>query len=81
MAAKPVCLVCEVEMERGFMTDLGSHSMISLPRWCPGEPTSSFWSGEVKRSERDNGLKVIAFRCPECEALRLYAPAEASPAD
>ena len=76
MAAKPVCLVCEKEMEPGFLTDLGHANTIQMPRWCPGQPQASFWSGEVKRSQRNEGFKVIAYRCPECEALRLYAPSE-----
>lgn len=76
MAAKPVCLVCEVEMVRGFMTDLGDADTVNLPRWCEGDPQSPFWAGEAKRSQRKAGLKVVAYRCPTCEALRLYAPSE-----
>jgi hypothetical protein len=74
MAAKPVCLVCQKEMVQGFMTDMGHHSTVHLPRWCAGEPQPSFWSGEAKTSQVDFGLKVVAYRCPQCEALRLYAP-------
>ena len=73
MAHKPVCLVCQKEMELGFMTDEGTHGGISLPRWCAGEPTPSFWSGDVARSQAKQGAKVTAYRCPECKALRLYA--------
>jgi hypothetical protein len=61
-------------MESGFLTDLGHLDSIHVPRWCAGEPESSFWSGEAKRSQLKAGLKVVAYRCPECEALRLYAP-------
>lgn len=74
MAGTPVCLVCKKEMERGFLTDRG-HGEIFSPRWCPGEPQDpKFWFGEVKRQQFDQGVKVVAYRCPECEALRLYAP-------
>lgn len=72
MAGKPVCLVCEKEMEPGFLTEL-SGGGVRMPRWCPGEPEASFWSGEAKVSQLDQGLKVSAYRCPECHALRLYA--------
>jgi hypothetical protein len=75
MAAKPVCLVCKKEMERGFLTDKGGGVSIHLPRWCAGDPQKGF-GGDVKGSQRDEGLKVVAYRCPECEALRLYAPSE-----
>lgn len=74
MASKPTCLVCKKEMVRGFITDLGHANYINLPRWCEGDPESSIWSGEAKRAQVREGLKVVAFRCPECEALRLYAP-------
>jgi hypothetical protein len=74
MAKDPVCLVCHKKMEIGFMTDLGHLDSIHTPRWCPGEPQASFWSGEAKKSQIKTGLKVVAYRCPECEALRLYAP-------
>jgi hypothetical protein len=76
MAAKPTCLVCQKEMEPGFMTDFKHLNQIVLPRWCPGTPEKGSWftGSEVKASQMEAGLKVIAYRCPECEALRLYAP-------
>ncbi|HYF14967.1 MAG TPA: PF20097 family protein [Phycisphaerales bacterium] len=76
MGAQPVCLVCKKDMEPGFLTDLGHYNAIHLPRWCPGEPEKSFWSGEAEASQVKQGFKVVAFRCPECEALRLYAPSQ-----
>lgn len=78
MAKKPVCLVCQKEMERGFLIDLGHLNSIAMPRWCKGEPEKSFWSGEAKKEQLKGGVKVVAYRCPECEALRLYAPADGS---
>lgn len=78
MAKDPICLVCQVAMEPGFLTDVGHMSTIHLPRWCAGEPKPSIWSGEVKAGQAKEGLKVVAFRCPTCEALRLYAPSDAS---
>lgn len=72
MAHTPICLVCQKEMELGFMTDF-AHGAITLPRWCPGEPNPSFWSGDVSRSQATQGAKVTAYRCPQCKALRLYA--------
>jgi len=74
MAAKPVCLVCQKEMVKGFVTDVGHYSTLHIPRWCEGEPEPSFWSGEAKASQVKQGYKIVAYRCPECEALRLYAP-------
>jgi hypothetical protein len=74
MAKEPTCLVCEKVMEKGFMTELGDYNQVRLPRWTAGEPEASWLSGEAKASQRREGLKVVAYRCPECEALRLYAP-------
>ncbi len=74
MAGKPVCLVCQKEMTPGFMTDLGHYDTVHLPRWCPGEAQPSFWTGEAKHSQVKDGVKIVAYRCPECHALRLYAP-------
>lgn len=74
MAIKPTCLVCKKVMEIGFITDLGHFDTIRLPRWSPGKPKKSWLSGEAKRSQINEGHKIVAFRCPECEALRLYAP-------
>jgi len=76
MAKQPTCLVCKKEMERGFLTDRGHANSVNLPRWCPGEPQGSFWTGEAKGSQAREGLTVVAYRCPECEALRLYAPSK-----
>jgi hypothetical protein len=74
MAGKPTCLVCQKEMELGFLTDMGDYQTIHVPVWCAGEPKPGFFSGEVKSAQRRQGLKVVAYRCPQCEALRLYAP-------
>ena len=72
MAKKPVCLVCQKAMEPGFIPDLGME--IRIPRWCAGTPDNSSMLGEATAAQYDKGLKVVAYRCPECEALRLYAP-------
>lgn len=74
MAKDPTCLVCQVAMEPGFLTDLGDLDRVNLPRWCAGKPERSRLGAEAKRSQKKAGLKVVAFRCPTCEALRLYAP-------
>lgn len=77
MAAKPTCLVCQKEMELGFLTDKGHGGTVYLPRWCAGPPETPLITGEVKNRQQKKGLKVVAYRCPECQALRLYAPSSA----
>ncbi len=80
MAKQPTCLVCQKVMERGFITDLAHSNAVLLPRWCRGDPQSNVWStiqgGEATDSQHRSGFTVIAYRCPECEALRLYAPSK-----
>jgi hypothetical protein len=73
MGYKPTCLVCQKEMVKGFIPDVSS-GRISLLRWCEGEPDGSIWTGDVSRSKAAEGSNVITYRCPECKALRLYAP-------
>ena len=76
MAKQPTCLVCQKVMELGFLADIHGPGP-TLPRWCAGKPKTPFLGllGEVSGAQADEGLKVVAYRCPECEALRLYAPA------
>jgi hypothetical protein len=75
MAYKPTCLVCQKEMVLGFMTDQGHAASVNLPRWCEGEPKRGhFTIGDAKYAQMETGYKVVAYRCPQCEALRLYAP-------
>jgi hypothetical protein len=79
MAAQPTCLVCHKPMEKGFMTDHAETS-IQLPRWCAGEPEPSWWTGgKAKEKQYRSGYPVVAYRCPQCEALRLYAPTPTQP--
>lgn len=74
MAYKPTGLVCQKEMVLGFMTDQG-YGSINVPRWVEGTPERGFFTvGDAKSSQLEQGLKVVAYRCPQCEALRLYAP-------
>lgn len=75
MAKQPVCLVCQKEMVKGFVAELGPGAVAHLPRWIEGEPDPSRRTGDTaKPQQRERGAAVVAYRCPECEALRLYAP-------
>jgi hypothetical protein len=80
MGATPTCLVCQKEMEFGFIAErtqgyFSEMQNINLPRWCKGDPKSPmFLGGEANWSQYDKGYSVVAYRCPECQALRLYAP-------
>lgn len=73
MAKKPMCLVCQKEMLPGFIPD-SAHGGVHLLRWCEGQPNPSFWTGAATRTQLQGAVHIVAYRCPECEALRLYAP-------
>lgn len=72
MPGEPVCLVCQKVMEKGFIADRDRGESF-VPRWCPGTPDGGFWAGDATSKQVDRGVKVTAYRCPECHALRLYA--------
>lgn len=77
MAAQPVCLVCKKDMQLGFMTDRGTANAVLLPRWCPGKPEKPtnplVPQGDARQTQLVGSKPVVAYRCPECHALRLYA--------
>lgn len=75
MAGTPTCLVCQKEMVLGFMTD-STYAATTIPRWCEGTPKPGPMGSPVALRQAQAGLKVIAYRCPECHALRLYCPDE-----
>lgn len=79
MGKTPVCLVCQKEMEKGFITEMGDGGVaVHMPRWCAGEPKRTQYVGEVDSAQHMKGLALTAYRCPECEAIRLYAPSKGS---
>lgn len=76
MAYQPTCLVCQKVMEPGFVIDKGGVLQPDLiSRWYPGEP-KEFFGSVVKPTHK--GCMIITYRCPQCKALRLYAPDEAT---
>ncbi|MCC6284383.1 MAG: hypothetical protein IT439_03630 [Phycisphaerales bacterium] len=78
MAKEPVCLVCKVVMEPGFLTERGDAQLAHLPHWCRGEPKPGYVGGDAQSARHAEGYPVVAYRCPTCEALRLYAPTRLS---
>lgn len=40
--------------------------------WVPGAPEWSWWQGLRLKGKRR--LPVIAYRCPKCGRLELFAP-------
>jgi hypothetical protein len=51
--------------------------------WQPGEPKpQSMFGSTIPRTvqlDNKNWMDVIAYRCPECGLVRLYAPSKVAP--
>ena len=57
-------------MEEGFIPGEIS-KVVTVTRWVAGRPEPSFWKG-TKISEKEQHT-IIAYRCPGCGYLELYA--------
>ena len=80
----PLCPDCRIEMALGTMLDF-SHGAVLQPRWQPGPPEAAKFlgipiSGGVK-PDKLHMLPAVAWRCPQCGLLRLYANAAETPSD
>ena len=71
---KRQCPDCRVEMDEGFILDIGAQL---APRWVEGQPEISIWTG-VKAKGKDC-RSVETYRCPKCGLLRSYATKEVDP--
>jgi hypothetical protein len=66
----PECPHCKVRMDEGFVPDRGRNS-VAPAQWVQGIPERSFWQ-LLKMKDREKHT-VVAYRCPRCGLLRLYA--------
>jgi len=64
------CIRCHAQMEAGFVADLGEYGFTEQ-KWCPGEPTKSFWTG--LKMGKEKVIPVRTLRCPKCGYLESYA--------
>ena len=65
------CPRCGGTMETGYIVDEGYRSSRSVPKWSPGEPVKSFWTGlKVRKSDQ---RQVTTYRCRRCGYLENYA--------
>lgn len=63
-------------METGFIPDFAYGAVLQMI-WHPGDPkTTKFFSFDTQsvNLDRTKCRKVVSYRCPECNELRLYAP-------
>jgi hypothetical protein len=69
----PVCPKCDKAMDRGHVPDV-AHGQVLQSNWAPGEPASRRFFGGIK-FDYDSQLPLIAYRCPKCGYVELYARA------
>ena len=78
----PKCLECDREMEAGFIPDLQTTKHVPNiwhPAPCEKSRISLVslpfgLSKEHIEVDRDQGIVIVAFRCPECGTIKLIAP-------
>jgi hypothetical protein len=58
-------------MEPGHIPDIG-HGMTVQGAWTPGAPVVRKYIGGIKYNQ-DALVPIIAYRCPRCGLLELYA--------
>ena len=59
-------------MERGHIPDKG-RNQVFLTSWAHGEPERQRFFGGIKFRPKEQ-LPLVAFRCPSCGYVELYAP-------
>ena len=67
----PSCPQCSIEMEEGFVPDIGHLNVASTPQWTEGMPERSGWTGlTIRMKER---IPITTYRCSRCGLLQSYA--------
>jgi ribosomal protein S27AE len=71
MSSAKNCSKCGGSMVEGFVLDRGDYGSVNVPKWQPGEPRKSFWTGI--KEDSDQQLEVSTYRCQRCGYLESYA--------
>ena len=78
----PKCLECNKAMEPGFIPDLQTTKHVpNIWHPAPCEKSGISLTGltfglskEHIKVDREKGIVIVAFRCPDCGAIKLVAP-------
>lgn len=73
----PKCRTCSVELDKGFIPDY-SHGAAFQSKWVEGDAEKAdrmmfMKMPGIKIPKLDEGIKVDAYRCPQCGLLEFYA--------
>lgn len=67
----PQCPKCNSLLARGHIPDV-AHGAVLESSWAPGDAQSRKFLGGIKY-QRDELIPLVAFRCPSCGFVELYA--------
>ena len=68
----PECPACRVQMQEGFVPDVGQNDRFRRTRWTEGRPEKTLFGGLKVKGRRQ--LDTVTFRCPRCGWLIWFAP-------
>ena len=71
MPRAPECPSCRTTLDAGYVLD-NSRNMHVPATWVADPPEKGFL-GSLKTKGHEQA-QVMAFRCPKCRRLELYAP-------
>ena len=67
------CPKCQKRMDPGHMPDVG-YGVVTQSTWSIGLPEKKRFLGGIKYDKKAQ-IPVIAYRCPRCGLVELYAGA------
>jgi predicted nucleic-acid-binding Zn-ribbon protein len=71
---RPQCPKCKQTMAVGHVPDMG-YGVVAQTNWAPGEPVVRRFLGGIEH-QKDQMMPLLAYRCPSCGFVELYARAE-----
>ena len=69
---EPACGRCGIALERGFVLDT-TYGGFTNAKWVEGAPRKGFWMMGFLLLSGRRRIPVVAYRCPQCGWLDLYA--------
>jgi hypothetical protein len=71
MARNLVCSDCNEMMKIGFIPDLTYGGLVRLA-WVEGKPEKNQWSSFWNNFWKRKNYYILAYRCEQCGALKLF---------
>ena len=68
----PECPACRVQMQEGFVPEIGRNDKPQPTLWTEGQPEKTFFGFLKVKGRRQ--FDTVTFRCPKCGWLIWFAP-------